>query len=84
MFKMIEESIFIFVRNEMKKLLKVLNPYECTEEQDEEVVEGEDEEQMRSSREAFLKITLNFLRKFKHDELAESLQSSMTILMHPK
>ncbi|XP_032363026.1 NACHT, LRR and PYD domains-containing protein 3-like [Etheostoma spectabile] len=37
--------------------------------------EGEDEEQRRSSREAFLKITLHFLRRMKQEELADRLQS---------
>uniref|UniRef100_A0A671UJ47 NACHT domain-containing protein n=1 Tax=Sparus aurata TaxID=8175 RepID=A0A671UJ47_SPAAU len=38
---------------------------ECSESQrdDEDVLDGEDEEQRRSSREAFLKITLHFLRR---------------------
>ncbi|KAF1393404.1 hypothetical protein PFLUV_G00015330, partial [Perca fluviatilis] len=43
---------------------------ECSERQRE----GEDEEQRRS-REAFLKITLHFLRRMKKDELADRLQS---------
>uniref|UniRef100_A0A4W6F9P7 NACHT domain-containing protein n=1 Tax=Lates calcarifer TaxID=8187 RepID=A0A4W6F9P7_LATCA len=56
---------------------KVLSPDypECLESQreDEEVLDGEDEEQ-RSSREEFLKITLNFLRRMKQEELADCLQ----------
>ncbi|KAM9314301.1 NLR family CARD domain-containing protein 3-like isoform 3-T4 [Pholidichthys leucotaenia] len=49
----------------------------CLESQreDEEVLEGEDEDERRSSRESFLKITLNFLRRMKQQELAERLQS---------
>ncbi|MEQ2317067.1 hypothetical protein AMECASPLE_038977, partial [Ameca splendens] len=38
-----------------------------------------DEEQRRRSREAFVKITLNFLKKMKQEELAERLQSSKRI-----
>ncbi|XP_056238851.1 LOW QUALITY PROTEIN: protein NLRC3-like [Seriola aureovittata] len=76
---MIEENIIIFVKNEMKRLLTVLNPNDekCLGRQgdNEEVVDGEDEDQRKTSREAFLKITLNFLRKFKQEELADSLQS---------
>ena len=63
---------------------KVLSPDypECLESQreDEEVLDGEEEEQRRSSREAFLKITLHFLRRMKQEELAERLQSSKRIL----
>uniref|UniRef100_A0A4W6DG98 NACHT domain-containing protein n=1 Tax=Lates calcarifer TaxID=8187 RepID=A0A4W6DG98_LATCA len=63
------------------KMQKVLSPDypECLESQreDEEVLVGEDEEQRRSSREEFLKITLNFLRRMKQEELADCLQSKI-------
>ncbi|XP_039664008.1 NACHT, LRR and PYD domains-containing protein 14-like [Perca fluviatilis] len=50
---------------------EVLSDYpECSESQKED----EDEEQRRS-REAFLKITLHFLRRMKQEELADHLQS---------
>ncbi|XP_078022504.1 NLR family CARD domain-containing protein 3-like isoform X2 [Epinephelus lanceolatus] len=78
-FMPLEENIVTFVKNELKKIQKVLSSDypECLESQreDEEVLEGEEEEQRRSSREAFLKITLNFLRKMKQEELADCLQS---------
>ena len=76
LFQLREENIGTFVKNELKKIQKVLNPDypECLESQSE----GEDEEQ-RSSREAFLKITLHFLRRMKQDELADCLQSSKRI-----
>uniref|UniRef100_A0A3Q1HUD9 NACHT domain-containing protein n=1 Tax=Anabas testudineus TaxID=64144 RepID=A0A3Q1HUD9_ANATE len=45
-----------------------------SQREDEEVLDGEDEEQRRSSREAFLKMTLNFLRRMKQEELADCLQ----------
>ncbi|XP_055082572.1 NLR family CARD domain-containing protein 3-like isoform X1 [Periophthalmus magnuspinnatus] len=70
-FKLLEEDIFTFVQKELKKLHKVLSTDypECLEP-----VEDEDEEQ-RSSSEAVLKITLNFLRRMKQKELAERLRS---------
>ncbi|XP_026208078.1 NLR family CARD domain-containing protein 3-like [Anabas testudineus] len=78
-FLLLEENIVTFVKNELKKIKKVLSPDypQCLESQreDEEVLDGEDEEQRRSSREAFLKITLNFLRRMKQEELADCLQS---------
>ncbi|XP_078021872.1 protein NLRC3-like isoform X2 [Epinephelus lanceolatus] len=78
-FMLLEENILTFVKNELKKIQKVLSPDypECFESQreDEEVLDGEDEEQRRSSREAFLKITLHFLRRMKQEELADCLQS---------
>ncbi|XP_030265549.1 NLR family CARD domain-containing protein 3-like, partial [Sparus aurata] len=64
---LLEDNIVIFVKNELKKIQKVL--------EDDEVLDGEDEEQRRSSREAFLKITLHFLRRMKQEELADCLQS---------
>ncbi|XP_078016923.1 NLR family CARD domain-containing protein 3-like isoform X3 [Epinephelus lanceolatus] len=76
-FMLLEENILTFVKNELKKIQKVLSPDypECLEREDGEVLDGEDEEQRRSSREAFLKITLNFLRRMKQEELADCLQS---------
>ncbi|TDH03453.1 hypothetical protein EPR50_G00164270 [Perca flavescens] len=82
-FMLLEEDIVTFVKNELKKIQKVLSPNypECLESQreDEEVLDGEDEEQRRSSREAFLKITLHFLRRMKQEDLADRLQSSRRI-----
>ncbi|XP_078029838.1 NACHT, LRR and PYD domains-containing protein 3-like isoform X1 [Epinephelus lanceolatus] len=76
---LLEENIISFVENELKKIQKVLSPDypDCLESQseDEEALDGEDEEQRKSSREAFLKITLNFLRRMKQEELADCLQS---------
>ncbi|XP_039994398.1 NLR family CARD domain-containing protein 3 isoform X4 [Xiphias gladius] len=78
-FMLLEENIVTFVKNELKKIQKVLGPDypKCLESQkeDEEVLDSEDEEQRRSSREAFLTITLNYLKKMKQEELADCLQS---------
>ncbi|XP_055363064.1 NACHT, LRR and PYD domains-containing protein 14-like isoform X2 [Betta splendens] len=41
---------------------------------DEEELDGEVEEQRKSSRDAFLKITVNFPRKMKQEELVDCLQ----------
>ncbi|XP_039676631.1 NACHT, LRR and PYD domains-containing protein 12-like [Perca fluviatilis] len=79
-FMLLEENIVTFVKNELKKIQKVLNPVypEFLESQKkaEDVFDGEDEEQRRSNREAFLKITLHFLRRMEQEELADRLQSS--------
>ncbi|KAM4730034.1 NLR family CARD domain-containing protein 3-like isoform 1-T2 [Anableps anableps] len=79
-FMLLEDNIVTFVKNELKKIQKVLSPDdpECSESQrdDDEVLEGEDEEQRRSSREAVMKITLNFLRRMKQEKLADRLQSN--------
>ncbi|XP_035990237.1 NACHT, LRR and PYD domains-containing protein 12-like [Fundulus heteroclitus] len=78
-FTLLQDNIVTYVKNELKKIQKVLSPDDpvCSEIQrnDEEVLEGEDKEQRRSSREALMKITLNFLRRMKQEELADRLQS---------
>ncbi|XP_039676084.1 uncharacterized protein LOC120571282 [Perca fluviatilis] len=78
LYQLLEGNIITFVRNELKKIQKVLSPDypECLESQrdDEEVFGSEDEEQRRSRREAFLKITLHILRRMKQEELADRLQ----------
>ncbi|XP_034560143.1 NACHT, LRR and PYD domains-containing protein 12-like [Notolabrus celidotus] len=67
-----QENIISFVKAELKRIQRALNPDypECFESQRED----EDEEQRRS-REAFLEITLHFLRRMKKEELAYCLQS---------
>ncbi|KAM4590977.1 NLR family CARD domain-containing protein 3-like [Odontesthes bonariensis] len=71
-FMLLEDNILTFVKEELKKMQKVLSPDypECLESQRED----EDEEQ-RSSREALEKITAHFLRRMKQEELADRLQS---------
>uniref|UniRef100_A0AAQ4PNG6 B30.2/SPRY domain-containing protein n=1 Tax=Gasterosteus aculeatus aculeatus TaxID=481459 RepID=A0AAQ4PNG6_GASAC len=74
-FMLLEENILTFVKNELKKIQKVVSSDypECLEKEDEEVL---DEEQRRS-REAFVKISVHFLRRMKQEELAERLQSRL-------
>uniref|UniRef100_A0AAZ1XIN8 NACHT, LRR and PYD domains-containing protein 12-like n=1 Tax=Oreochromis aureus TaxID=47969 RepID=A0AAZ1XIN8_OREAU len=69
---LLEENIITFVKTELKKIQKVLSPNkpQCLEFQ------REDDEQ-RSSREAFVKITVDFLRSMKQEELADRLQSNL-------
>ncbi|XP_065325786.1 NACHT, LRR and PYD domains-containing protein 3-like [Pelmatolapia mariae] len=78
-FMMLEDDIITFVKNELKTIHKVLRQDypEWAERQieDEEVLAGEDEERRKNSRDAVLKITLDFLRGMKQEELADKLQS---------
>uniref|UniRef100_A0A669F4X3 B30.2/SPRY domain-containing protein n=1 Tax=Oreochromis niloticus TaxID=8128 RepID=A0A669F4X3_ORENI len=64
---LLEDNIITFVKNELKKIQKVLSPDypECLESQ------------RSSSREAFVKITVDFLRRMKQEELADRLQSKL-------
>ncbi|KAM4560531.1 NLR family CARD domain-containing protein 3-like [Odontesthes bonariensis] len=75
-FMLLEDNMLTFVKEELKKMQKVLSPDypECLESQRE----GEDEEQ-RSSREALVKITVHFLRRMKQEELADRLQSKLCV-----
>lgn len=78
LFQLLEEEIFIFVKDEMTWLRKVLLL------DDPESLEGQsDNEEQRGSREAFLKITLDFLRRMKLEELADCLQSSKGLQQRP-
>uniref|UniRef100_A0A3Q2USI3 B30.2/SPRY domain-containing protein n=1 Tax=Haplochromis burtoni TaxID=8153 RepID=A0A3Q2USI3_HAPBU len=82
----LEGNVITFVKNELKKIQKVLSPNyrECLKRQkeDEEVLEGRDEEKRRSSKEAFLKIILDFLRKMDQEELADRLQRTHGVVCH--
>ncbi|XP_032426055.1 NLR family CARD domain-containing protein 3-like [Xiphophorus hellerii] len=79
LFMLLEDNIVTFVKKELKKIQKALTPDypECSESlrEDEEMLEGEEGEQRRSSREAVMKIILNVLRRMKQEELADRLQS---------
>ncbi|XP_028297148.1 protein NLRC3-like [Gouania willdenowi] len=71
-FTLLEDNIISFVKAELKHMQKIVDGDDP--EFSESQVEGEDEEQRRS-REAFLNITLYFLKRMKQEELAERLQS---------
>ncbi|XP_076736824.1 protein NLRC3 isoform X3 [Maylandia zebra] len=77
----LEDNIMMFVKNELKKTKKVLSPDDPetikSQREDKEMFEGEDEDQRKSCREAFLKITLHFLRRLKQHEMADHLQSKI-------
>lgn len=64
------------MRDELNKTQRLLNS-ECS---DEEVMRTEEDEDTRGTREAFLKITLHFLRRINQEDLANSLQSSKMIV----
>uniref|UniRef100_A0A3B3DM88 B30.2/SPRY domain-containing protein n=1 Tax=Oryzias melastigma TaxID=30732 RepID=A0A3B3DM88_ORYME len=76
--QLLEDNIVTFVKKELKKIQKILSQRE-----DEEELEGEDEDQ-RSSKESLMKITENFLRRMKQEELADRLQNSKRISLKKK
>ncbi|KAM9836124.1 NLR family CARD domain-containing protein 3-like isoform 2-T3 [Aulostomus maculatus] len=67
-FMLLEEKIVDFVKKELKRVQRVLSPDEPEEWLD-------DEEEQRRSREAFLKITLDFLKRMNQEQLADRLLS---------
>lgn len=80
LFQLLEENVVAFVRNELKKFQRSLSTGypECVEREDDKVM-GSEEEEQRMSREALMKITVHFLRKMKHEELANLLHNSKWI-----
>nr|XP_046255510.1 protein NLRC3-like isoform X6 [Scatophagus argus] len=84
-FMLLEENIVAFVKKELKKFERILSPdypeFSADQRENKEV-KGEEDEQTRSSRDAFLKITLQFLRSMKHEKLADSLQNRTTVCHH--
>ncbi|XP_035767752.1 protein NLRC3-like [Neolamprologus brichardi] len=78
---LVEDNIISFVRKQLKELQEVLHAdfpeYLESQSKDEEMLEAEVKEQRENSREAFVKITLHFLRKIKQEELADSLQNKI-------
>ncbi|XP_060900459.1 NACHT, LRR and PYD domains-containing protein 12-like isoform X2 [Labrus mixtus] len=69
-FMLLEENIVTFVKNELKRVQRVLSPDypECLESQ------SEDEEQGGSCKEDFLRISLHFLRRMEQEVMADCLQ----------
>lgn len=78
--QLLQEDIIAFVKNELQMIQIVLSQgnadYLETQKKHEEVGDFGEEKQIRIRRTAFLKITLQFLRRMNHNELAESIQSS--------
>uniref|UniRef100_A0A4W6F6R0 B30.2/SPRY domain-containing protein n=1 Tax=Lates calcarifer TaxID=8187 RepID=A0A4W6F6R0_LATCA len=80
-FMVLEENIVTFAKNELKRIQRVLSPdypeFLASQGEDEELMDDEDEEHRKRSRDVFLKITLNFLRRMKQEELANILQNKL-------
>ncbi|XP_061582463.1 NACHT, LRR and PYD domains-containing protein 4-like [Cololabis saira] len=79
-FQPVGDDIVMFVKDELKKIQKVLSP--DYPESSESLEEDEDEEQ-KSIREAFMKITVKFLRRRKQEKLADLLQSNTVTAVCP-
>ncbi|XP_029000662.1 protein NLRC3-like [Betta splendens] len=75
-FTVVEENVVNLVRNELKKLRKILDSEQPDKElkEDDEAMEVDDIRR-NSNREAILTVTLNCLRMMRQEHLAESLHS---------
>lgn len=71
-FQRLETNVVGFVRTELRRFKEMLAPSQSDILESRQVDEGE-----RRSREAVLKITLDFLRKMEQDQLSHLLQTSM-------
>ncbi|XP_030608282.1 protein NLRC3-like isoform X2 [Archocentrus centrarchus] len=84
-FMLLEENIITFVKNELRKIQKVLSLDDIKRQGTvEEVSQGENEKERKSSSEAFLKITVYFLRIMKLEDLAQRLESRLPIMCQNK
>ncbi|XP_013876860.1 protein NLRC3, partial [Austrofundulus limnaeus] len=72
-FKVLEEDITTFVKDELKRMKNIL----CPEGSERLKETAGEKEQNKSNREAFLNIVLNFLRRRKQEDLANSLQNKL-------
>ncbi|XP_054903030.1 uncharacterized protein LOC129370840 [Poeciliopsis prolifica] len=73
-FKNLEGNIVVFVKNELRNFLKLLNRETVhNQEENEEVLNWKEEEQKKMTKEAFLKMILKHLRRMKQEKLAFAL-----------
>uniref|UniRef100_A0A096MDT1 B30.2/SPRY domain-containing protein n=1 Tax=Poecilia formosa TaxID=48698 RepID=A0A096MDT1_POEFO len=84
--KILEDDILHFAKNELQTFCKILSQdlSESSESQEVEMDPHEDENEKRIIKKAFLKITLDFMRNMKQEELANALlnKSVITLCQH--
>uniref|UniRef100_A0A3Q2E3I0 NACHT domain-containing protein n=1 Tax=Cyprinodon variegatus TaxID=28743 RepID=A0A3Q2E3I0_CYPVA len=77
LFSLLLRLEILSISNELKKMQSILSQYDSEGKKGhKDVLDGDDDEQRTSNREAIIKITVNFLRMIKQDELADRLQVS--------
>ncbi|KAM8857723.1 NACHT, LRR and PYD domains-containing protein 3-like isoform 2-T2 [Synchiropus picturatus] len=74
--QLLEETVMTLVKKEVRRVQRFLSPDDPKYQDDEVKVKVKcDEDQMRSSREAFLDFIMNLLRSMKKEELADRVWS---------
>lgn len=81
LFQLLEENLSNFMKTEIKRFKMMLSSdYQSEEGQNEDqVLDNGEEEQRKTRRDLFLKITLQFLREMNRGGLADSLWNSRFI-----
>lgn len=74
--QVLEDDIIHFVKIELRKLKNMLNPASSGKYNENNEQTTGKEEQISSNRDAFLQITLSFLKRRNEDQMADSLQKS--------
>ncbi|PWA23787.1 hypothetical protein CCH79_00010811 [Gambusia affinis] len=84
--KVLEEDILHFAKNELQTFCKILSQdfSKSSESQEVEMDPHEDQNEKEIIKKAFLKITLDFMRNMKQEELAHTLlnKSVITLSQH--
>ncbi|XP_026040819.1 protein NLRC3-like isoform X2 [Astatotilapia calliptera] len=75
-FMLLEDNIITFVKNELKKIQKVLFPDNSESQMEEEMLLGGEGEEHKN-REALVKLALHFLRKMEQNGMADYLQNKL-------
>lgn len=70
----LEEKIVAFIKNELKNVHKQQNYQEIF------LIEEEDPDETKSSKDAFLTLTQQFLRRMKHGEVSSLLNSKSLLI----
>ncbi|XP_035991325.1 uncharacterized protein LOC105920449 [Fundulus heteroclitus] len=83
-FKMLEEDVLNFAKNELKTFHNILSLDYPESFENQEVVTSEEENENINLKKNFLKITLEFMRNMKQEELGNALQNKgvVTICQH--
>lgn len=78
LFQAVKKSIKGFIKHELERFQRILSS-ECMEYFKMKSVDGEEQDEWKRPKEAFLDITLHVLREIKQERLADSLKNSKNL-----
>lgn len=79
--QILEDDILHFAKNELQTFCKILCQ-DFSESSESQMDPHEDKNEKGIIKKAFLKITLDFMRNMKQEELAHALLNSKMIVIH--